>query len=186
MEYTIGIPLTGMPMRPFGSPLQLEKRRLKAVEKLSDGISLNEIARQIGCSPSSVMRWRDAWQANGKTGLKPKPAPGRPSRLRANQKSHLTKMLLKGAMHNGYRTELWTTTRIAELIEKKWGVKYHRDHICRLMASLRWSYQKPEKRALERDEAAIANWRKRRWPTVKKTPKGWAPISYLSTNPASC
>jgi len=173
-------------MRPFGSPIQLEKRRLKAVEKLRDGISLNEIARQMGCSPSSVVRWRDAWQAHGKTGLKPKPVPGRPSRLKTTQKSQLTKLLLRGAIQNGYRTELWTTTRIAELIEKKWGVKYHRDHICRLMASLQWSYQKPERRALERDEAAIERWRKRRWPSVKKTPKGWVPTSFLSTNLASC
>lgn len=172
-------------MRPFGSPLQLEKRRLKAIEKLRDGIPLNEIARQIGCSPSSVVRWRDAWRAHGRSGIKPKPVPGRPSRLKAGQKKRLTTMLLRGAIQNGYQTELWTTARIAELIEKQWGVKYHRDHICRLMASLCWSYQKPERRALERDEAAIANWRKIRWPTVKKTPKGWVPISYLSTNPAS-
>lgn len=162
-------------MRPFGTPKQLERRRLKAMELLDQGLSLNEAARRVGANPSSVMRWRDARNKSGEDGLKPKPASGRPPKLTSSQKKRLVKMLLKGAMANGYRTELWTTARIAELINRRFGVTYHRDHVGRLMSSLGWSYQKPEKRALERDEQAIEKWKKKEWPRVKKTPLGWAP-----------
>jgi transposase len=84
-------------------------------------------------------------------------------------------VLLKGAVARGYRTELWTTARIAEVIRKDFKIAYHRDHVGRLMHSMGWSHQKPERRARERDEVAIERWRKREWPRVKKTPRGWAP-----------
>lgn len=173
-------------MRPFGSPRQLERRRRKAMALLDSGRSLDQVARQIGCSPSSVMRWRDVRDAEGEDGLKPQPAPGRPSKLTDRQKKHLVTLLLKGAIANGYRTELWTTARIAELIERHFGVTYHRDHIGRLMASLGWSCQKPARRALERDEEAIARSKRRDWPRVKKTLRGWVPTSSSATNQASC
>lgn len=162
-------------MRPFGTPKQLERRRHKAMELLDSGLSLNEVARRVGANPSSVMRWRDNRHQHGEQGLKPKPASGRPPKLTPSQKKRLVKLLLKGAMANGYRTELWTTARIAELISTRFGVTYHRDHVGRLMSSLGWSYQKPEKRALERDEQAIEQWKRKEWPRVKKTPLGWAP-----------
>jgi len=166
-------------MRPFGSPKQLERRRRKALELLESGLSLNEVARRIGCHASSVMRWRDARQKNGKEGLQPKPVPGRPAKLSPQQKKRLATLLLQGARAHGYRTELWTTARIAELIGRRFGITYHRDHIGRLMASLGWSCQKPDRRALQRDEAAIEQWKSQEWPRVKKTLTGWAPISFL-------
>ena len=123
-------------MRPRGSPEELERRRRRAMILLEQDLSLNEIARRIGCNASSVKRWRDALQQGGDEALQPKPTPGRPPRLTGKQKERLVRYLLQGAPSHGYRTDLWTTQRIAELVEKKFGVKYHRDHIGRLMHSL--------------------------------------------------
>jgi len=173
-------------MRPVGTPEELERRRHRAVGLVHDGFSLNETARRIGCNASSVMRWRDAFRRDGRKGLKPKPTPGRPPRLTDQQKARLLRYLLEGSMSHGYRTDLWTTLRIAELIARKFAVHYHRDHVGRLLHSLNWSCQKPDRRALQRDEAAIEQWKCRDWPRLKKTPRGWGPISPSSTNPASC
>ena len=166
-------------MRPYGSPDALEKRRRRAMKLLRKKLSLQEVARRIGCHPSSVMRWRDAYKKQGDKGLKAKPIPGRPPKLKAHQRKRLVKLLLKGAMAHGYRTDLWTTARIADLIEKTFGVRYHRDHIGRLMASLNWTYQKPERRATQRDEKAIEEWKRKKWPQIKRKPRGWVPISCL-------
>jgi transposase len=87
----------------------------------------------------------------------------------------LLRLLLRGARAHGYRTNLWTTARIAEVIQREFGVQYHRDHVGRLMHSLQWSPQKPERRALERDEIAIEGWKRKDWPRIKKTLRGWAP-----------
>lgn len=166
-------------MRPHGSPRSLEQRRRRALRLLDQRLSLNEVARRIGCHASSVMRWRDARERYGDEGVKAKPACGRPPKLKSGERKRLVSLLRKGAMANGYRTDLWTTARIAEVIEENFGVPYHRDHIGRLMASLGWTYQKPEKRALQRDEDAIEKWKRKEWPRVKKTPRGWVPISSL-------
>jgi transposase len=148
-------------------------------------MSLNEVARRLGCAASSVMRWQQAWRTQGEQGLRVKVAPGRPPKLSQRHRQRLVRLLLKGAVAHGYRTELWTTARIAEVIRKEFRIAYHRDHVGRLMHGLGWSHQKPERRARERDEQAIARWRRGAWPRVKKTPHGWVPTSFSSTNRAS-
>jgi transposase len=121
------------------------------------------------------MRWRDARGEFGDEGLKPKPASGRPPKLTDAQRKRLVRLLLKGAIAHGYTTELWTTVRIAEVIEEEFGVHYHRAHIGRLMASLGWTYQKPKRRAIQRDENKIEEWKRRQWPRIKKGLRVWAP-----------
>jgi transposase len=173
-------------MRPVGSPAELERRRLRAMALIAEGHSLNEVARRIGCNASSVMRWRDAVRRWGRGALRPKPTPGRPPRLTRREKARLLRYLLQGPLAHGYRTDLWTTLRVAQLIRRQFGIHYHRDHVGRLLHALNWTCQKPEKRATQRDEAAIAAWKQQDWPRIKKTQRGWVPISPLSTNPGTC
>ncbi len=169
-------------MRPHGSPRTLEQRRRSVIAFLKQKLSLHEIARRIGCHASSVLRWRDAWRSAGPDGLKAKPASGRPPRLSARQKTRLVRLLTEGAIAQGYHTELWTTQRIADLIEDQFGVRYHRNHVGKLLRQLGWSHQKPERRAVEQDATAIEQWKRSVWPRVKKTPRGWRPMSSSSTS----
>jgi transposase len=150
----------------------LEERRRRALELLREEQSLHAVARRVGCAASSVKRWRDAWQAGGARALRVRTSPGRPPRLSAAQQQRLVRVLLRGAPAHGYRTALWTTARVAEVIEREFGVGYHRDHVGRLLHRLGWSHQKPERRAAERDEQAIARWKRVEWPRVKKRPRG--------------
>lgn len=158
-----------------GSADLLEDRRRRALALLDAGHSLNEVGRRIGCNASSVMRWRDARRRGGNGALRVRFSPGRPWKLGEARRKRLVRLLVKGPLAQGYRTNLWTTARIAELVEQEFGVRCHRDHIGRLMHSLGWSPQKPERRALERDEEEIARWKREEWPRIKKTPRGWAP-----------
>ena len=172
-------------MRPHGSPGMLEERRRSVVAFLKRNLSLHEIARRLSCHASSVLRWRNAFRSKGTEGLKAKPAPGRPTKLTAPQKRRLVGLLAQGALAHGYRTELWTTQRIADLIEQRFGIRYHRNHVGKLLHQVGWSHPKPERRALEREEGAIEQWKRTAWPRVKKTPRGWQPISSFSTKAAS-
>lgn len=172
-------------MRPEGSPAELERRRLRAIALIQDGYSLNEAARRLGCQASSVMRWRDAFRRGGRKALRPRPTPGRPPRLTKRQKARLVQYLLQGSLAHGYHTDIWTTLRIAELIQRQFGIRYHRDHVGRLLHALEWTCQKPERRATQRNEAAIEAWKTEDWPRIKKTQRGWVPISPSLTNPAT-
>ena len=158
-----------------GSADLLEDRRKRALALLDSGESLNEVGRRIGCNASSVMRWRDARRRGGAKALRVRLSPGRPLKLDRAQRRRLVNLLLQGPMMHGYRTNLWTTARIAELIRNQFGIQYHRDHVGRLLHILNWSPQKPERRALERDENAIERWQQKDWPRIKKTLRGWVP-----------
>jgi transposase len=169
-------------MRPRGSADLLEDRRRRALALVDEGLSLNEVGRRLGCSASSVKRWRDAWRRGGQKALKVRFSPGRPPKLSRAQGRQLVAVLLEGAMASGYATQLWTTARVAEVIWKTFRVRYHRDHVGRLLHSLGWSHQKPQKKALERNQAEIRRFLRQDWPAVKKTLSGWVPTSSSSMN----
>ena len=157
-------------MRPKGSAAELEVRRRLAANLLQEGQGIRRVARLVRASPSSVKRWRDLLQKRGTAGLKAKPHPGRRPRLSKRQKQQLVCLLRRGPLAAGYATDLWTCPRVADVIAQRFGVRYHPDHIWRLLQALGWSCQKPERRARERDEAAIQRWRQHDWPRIKKRP----------------
>ena len=162
-------------MRPHGSPQQLERRRKRAVELLGKRLSLREVARRVGASPSSVFEWRDAYRADGDSGLAPKPVPGRPRKLDPSRYPRMWEILLDGALAYGYSTDLWTLMRIARVIRREFGVKYHPSHVWKILRANGWSCQVPERRAIQRNEKAIEHWKRYKWPAIKKSRKTWRP-----------
>ena len=157
-------------MRPKGSQKELETRRRRAVALRQQGWTYAAIGRHFGCAHSAVIAWTRAYEAGGDAGLNAKPVPGRPRKLTATQLRRLPVLLARGPMAHGFSTELWTGARVAELIFRQWKVRLHRTQVTRLLHDLGWSCQKPERRALERDEQAIERWKRTEWPRVKKTP----------------
>jgi transposase len=155
-------------MRPKGTAAELEARRRLAIRLLSDGKQISDVASTVGCTPLSVRRWRDAYQAGGDAALTAQPHLGPRPKLGDSQRQQLLKLLLAGPRAAGYRTQLWTCRRVAEVVQRHFGVSYHEDHLGRLMHGLGWTPQKPERRARERRESEIGRWRNQAWPQVKK------------------
>lgn len=158
-------------MRPHGSPEFLEERRRRALELLEEGWAPCEVARELGVDRRSVRRWRARHDTHGAEGIAAKPAPGRPSKLNESNRAKLEEFLLQGARAAGYSTNLWTCARVAKLIRQRFRVRYHPHHVARLLRSMGFSPQKPERRARERNESEIQRWVKEEWPRVKKTPR---------------
>jgi transposase len=156
-------------MRPSGTAEQLENRRRRAIALLQAGTPYREVARRVVASLSSVVRWEQAYRRDKRNGLRARPIPGRPCRLSARQQEQLKALLLRGAGAAGYITELWTLRRVGEVIRKRFGVRYSPVGVWALLRhGLGWSWQKPERRALQRDETAIAQWKQEEWPRIKK------------------
>lgn len=110
-------------------------------------------------------------QRGGKEALKACPPPGVKPRLSAEQKAQIPTLLAKGAPAYGFRGEVWTASRVAEVIFQTFGVRYSRDHAGAIVRRLGWSPQQPEQKASQRDEEAIANWKTERWDAIKKSPR---------------
>jgi transposase len=151
--------------RPFGSASALEQRRRQAVEAVRKGDNIRDVARIIGVAPVSVYRWLK--MADRPDGLDAKPHHGPAPRLSSQQQRKLERLLLKGARFHGWANELWTTHRIVELIQRHFGVSFHHDHVGRFLRKrLKWSSQKPKRKARERNNAKIKRWQKRKFPRI--------------------
>lgn len=142
-------------MRPKGAAEELQRRRLRAVELVEGGESPEDAAHFLGCGRSSVYTWVKLAR-EGPAALAAKPHPGRTPRLGEADRERLEELLTEGAVAHGWRTELWTAARVADLIERHFGITSHPEHVRKVLKrKLAWTSQKPQKRARERDEVAI-------------------------------
>lgn len=148
----------------------LQKRRMRAAHLLRRGYSQSAVARKLGVSRQSVSRWADTLQAQGSNGLRKATRAGRPARFDPAQGEALVASLKGGALAAGYGTDLWTLKRVGRLLEEQTGISYSESGVWHVLGRLGFSCQRPVGRALERDDAAIERWQRKRWPALKKTP----------------
>jgi transposase len=147
----------------------MEQRRMRAADLLERGVRPAEIARQVDVAHQVVSEWRKAWRQGGREALRSAGPAGRKSKLTDAQLAEVTTALINGAEANGYSTDIWTVPRVAEVIEHITGVSYHPGHVWHLLHDqLDWTWQRPARRAKERDDAAIEHWVRKRWPQLKK------------------
>ena len=163
----------------------MEARRYEAARLFARGQSQAVVARTLGATRAAAHRWFHAWQDKGRTALKGAGRAGRKPRLETPQLARVEAALLQGPGAHGFATELWTLPRVATLIERLTHVRYHPGHVWYLLRRLGWSLQRPTRQARERDEAAIARWKRERWPQVKKTRDAGARGSSSKTRAAS-
>jgi transposase len=145
-----------------------EGRRLRAFELKERGWKQTQIADALGVTEGAVSQWMKRAREDGVEGLRHKPPPGAPPRLSKEQRAKVPELLERGAEAHGFRGDVWTCERVAEVIRKEFGVSYHPAHVSRLLKALRHSLQKPQRRANQRDEEAIEHWKEKRWPSLKK------------------
>lgn len=149
---------------------QQAERRAEAVRLLEAGeMKQVEIARYLGVTEAAVSKWKKQLAEGGASALRLRKSSGRPAKLDQSAKQKLIEELEKGALVAGFPTEQWTQARVKKVIEREFGVSYHQNYISRLLAELGWSVQKPEGRAIERDEELIRAWLSKDWPRIKKS-----------------
>lgn len=147
---------------------------MRAWELHEQGWKQKNIAAALGVSEGAVSQWFKKAKAQGAEALRHQPAPGATPKLNPEQRAQLPALLGKGAEAFGFRGEVWTTERVAQMIKQTFGVSYHPAHCSRLLRSLKQSQQKPIQKATQRDDAAIQSWKDVHWDELKKSQKGTA------------
>jgi transposase len=145
-----------------------EGRRQRAWELKEAGWKQQDIAAALGVTPGAISQWLKRGRERGVEGLRRHPAPGRQPRLSAEQVAQLPALVERGAEAYGFRGQVWTCKRVAEVIRRTFGVTYHPAHVSRLLHAARHSVQQPVPRATQRNEAAIQAWWRERWPALEK------------------
>lgn len=144
------------------------KRRVRAARLLQAGHKPADVAKKVGAPRQTVYRWKDVLETEGIDALRDMSKGGRPPLLGAEELVAIQIALMEGPTAHGFGTPLWTIKRVRVFIERKFKVRYSDVHVWRLLGQMGFSSQKPERRALERDEVAIEEWKKRTWPALKK------------------
>jgi len=158
----------------------LEARRLRGAGLFQQGKSQAAIARVLRVHRQTVHRWAKQVEGEGRAALRKAGRAGRKPRLRAAELRRLAQELKRGPEVLGYETSLWTAPRVADLIERECGIRYHPGHVWKILRQMGWSCQRPAGRALERDETGIRRWKKQRWSELKKKPKKRGELSSSS------
>lgn len=171
----------GSGMRPPGTAAELERRRRLAVDRLRIGYSADEVAAFLGVHPRTVYRWRAA--ARTRRGLAAKPPPGRPRKLTAGRERAVLGWFRKSPRSFGFPTDLWTAGRVAQVIARKWAVRFHPGYLSAWLAARGITPQKPQRVPREADPAAIDRWRADAWPRLQNGRDASGPPLPWSTSP---
>lgn len=171
-------PLAPKLVRRVTDPKAQEARRRLAVQRVLEGESRVAVAASLKVSDRSIRNWMSWYRQHGEDGLKFRPHPGPESKLSAWQERQVCEWLTKDATQFGFRTNLWTSTRIVKLIHEKFGITYNPNYFCRWLRQHAFTPQKPAKRASQRDEARIAAWSQTDWPAILKKGLPSVPTSF--------
>lgn len=151
-------------------------RRGRAILGYIEGRRVVELAAELDVTRGSVNRWLQWYEAQGVEGLLTGTAPGPAPKLSDNQRVKLTAIVEAGPLAAGYQSGVWTGPMIGDVIEQRFGVRYHNHHVPRLLHQLGFSVQRPRKRLAHADVEAQAYWLRVRLPAIKKK-RGPAAVS---------
>ena len=145
-----------------------EQRRFRAWDLHQQGWKQCDIATALGVTEGAVSQWLASARNGGADALQNRPHTGAVARLTDQQRERIPALLALGAEHYGFLGGVWTSKRVAEVIERTFGVRYNVSHVRRLLHALGFSVQKPEVKATQRNEEAIAEWVQQTLPAIKK------------------
>jgi transposase len=156
-------------LRPTTTPHDLETRRRLGVKLVLQGYAQVEVARMLEVDRRSVSNWMRWYRQSGDVGLKARPIPGAESKLTPVQEETVLGWLKRDATEFGFRTSLWTSTRVTQLIRERFGITYNANYFCRWLTRHDFTPQVPRSVAAQRDESAVAAYARAHFePLVKK------------------
>jgi len=159
-------------MRTPGFKEELERRRRLGVSHVLAGYRQRTVAKFLGVHPSSVCRWMKVYRRGGDTALAGRDPTGRPRKLTRGQERQVLGWFRRSPTSFGFPTELWTAARVAQVIYRKWRVKFHPHYLSQWLAERRITPQKPRFQAREHDEEEVQRWLREEWPRIKKVQRG--------------
>lgn len=151
---------------------EAQRKRVRAARMLQKGNPVAQVALAVGVARQTVYTWKRVLDESGVDGLRAMVDVGRPGQLSAADFKWLDLALRQGAQAHGFGTELWTLKRVGVLIKRQFGIKFSDVHVWRLLGSMGFSSQKPERRAIERNEDAVRTWKTKTLPSLKKSDPG--------------
>lgn len=148
---------------------QREAVRLQAADLFAQDVPVTQIARALRVSTNAVYVWQRRWRSGGRAALASQGPGGSACRLDEQRQARLAQAWEQGPAAYGFgEDQRWTLARVADLIARLFHTRYTLRGVSYLLHRMGFSLQVPAHRAVERDEEAIATWRKEAWPAGKR------------------
>ena len=145
--------------------------RNRAVQAVLDGMTQAQAARVFGVHPNAVGRWMQRYRDGGFPALSQRRRgrrAGEQAALSASQQQQVIALVRDSTPDQlGLAGFLWTREAVAELIAGRYGVRLARTTVGAYLRSWRFSPQKPKRRALEQNPAAVARWLEETYPAIR-------------------
>lgn len=137
-----------------------------------EGKSLKRVAQLLHVAVKTVYNWLCRFMVKGLGWLcgQHYQGRGRKSKLSGEQKQALYAMVKRGPEANGFSCGVWNSAMIAELIWRRWGIRYNPRYLSHLLKQLGLSYQKAcfvsDKCDEQAYEQARRQWTNETWPAL--------------------
>ena len=161
-----------------GSQLSWDVRH-RAVRAVLDGMPRLDVATAFAIDRTTLFRWVQRYEAEGETGLHRKAGSGRRRKLEELSEEEIRSLVLKGALHFGYETDLWTVGRLRRMITEEFSMELSKNTVWRRLRDAGLTYQKPEREYYEIDEESRKKWMRYEVPKIRRCVKKHRAILYF-------
>lgn len=155
----------------------LAQRRFLAVHRVTEGLTTAQVAQVLGVHVETVRLWVRTHKAGGDDALRGTPHPGRKPFLTPDQETQVRTWLTQRPTDHGFRTDLWTAARVAQLIRDRLGVEYHPNYLREWLTRRGYSPQKPRRHARQQRTAEVQEFVTRTYPALQKKSPPSTPTS---------
>ena len=157
----------------------LEQYRFQTLVLRKKGWKIDDIAEAFGVHRCSVSHWCIKAKRYGKKSLKMRKAKGAEPKLNKEDKTQITSWLRKPAMEFGFETPLWDCKRIQIIIKKELSKKISISNLWETLRRWKFTPQKPEKEALQKNPVTVKKWLKEEWPKIENHRRRWQAMLYF-------
>jgi transposase len=145
--------------------------RNRAVRAVLDGMTQAEAARVFGVHPNAVNRWIRRYREGGWAGLAQRRRgrrPGEQAALTEHQQQELIALVRDSTPDQlGLAEFLWTRDAVSELITQRYGRWLAHTTVGGYLRGWGFSPQRPQRRALEQNPAAVRRWLAKEYPAIR-------------------
>jgi len=147
----------------------LTELRKRAVTSVQSGQSPEVVAKALGISRGAIYGWLSRYRQGGWGALDAAKRGGRRPKLDSKALKWIYKTVtMKNPLQLKFPFALWSARMIGDLIERQFGVKLSKASVCRLLAQLGLTPQRPVWRAYQQKPEAVQRWLEQEYPQIRR------------------
>jgi transposase len=146
----------------------LTELRKRAVSSVQDGQSPELVAKALGINRVTMYGWLALYRNGGWAALDARKRGGRKPKLDAKAIRWIyNTVTMKNPLQLKFTFALWTAKMVGQAIFQQFGIKLSKASVCRLLAQLGLTPQRPVWRAYQQRPEQVRKWLEEEYPLIR-------------------